>query len=68
MRWHLNAGELELWMMEGRAGIRHANRHLADVLRAKGYEVTHREFPGGHDYLWWGETIAWGLRDLLAID
>jgi enterochelin esterase family protein len=68
VRWYLDAGELEVWMIDRRAGILHANRHLADVLRAKGYDVTHREFPGGHDYLWWNETLAWGLRALLGVD
>jgi enterochelin esterase-like enzyme len=68
VRWYLDAGELEVWTFERRAGIVHANRHLADVLRAKGYDVTHREFPGGHDYLWWNETIAWGLQALLGVN
>src|SRR5256885_3562318 len=32
-------------------GILETNRHLADVLRAKGYEVTQAEHETSHDYL-----------------
>jgi hypothetical protein len=29
------------------------NRHLRDVLLAKGHEVHYQEFPGGHDLVNW---------------
>jgi enterochelin esterase family protein len=41
------------------------NRHLRDVLRAKGYEVTYREVGGGHDYVHWRAMLADGLMTLL---
>jgi len=34
------------------------NRHLRDVLQAKGYFVHYREFNGGHEYLNWRGTLA----------
>ena len=44
-----------------------SNRQLRDLLRARGYDVAgYHEFPGGHDYLWWRETLALGLIALLG--
>ena len=66
VRFYLDAGRLETPVFGDFASLLHANRHLRDVLIAKGYDVTYREFPGGHDYLWWRETIADGLIALLG--
>jgi enterochelin esterase-like enzyme len=41
------------------------NRHLRDVLRAKGYDVTYREVGGGHDNIHWRAMLADGLMALL---
>ena len=41
------------------------NRHLRDVLRAKGYDVTYREVGGGHDLVHWRAMLADGLMALL---
>jgi len=40
------------------------NRHLKDVLRAKGYEVYYTEVAGGHEPLVWRGGIAEGLIQL----
>jgi enterochelin esterase family protein len=37
------------------------NRHLRDVLQAKGYSVQSREFNGGHDALGWRGPFVEGL-------
>lgn len=42
------------------------NRHLRDVLRAKGYDVTYREVGGGHDFVHWRAMLADGLITLLG--
>ena len=36
-------------------------RELRDDLLDKGYEPGYLEFPGGHDFFWWRETVAAGL-------
>jgi enterochelin esterase family protein len=59
LRFYLDVG-----VYEGRQV--QANLHMRDVLVAKGYEVDYRNFPGGHDYFWWRETIADGLISLLG--
>lgn len=42
------------------------NRHLRDVLQAKGYRVDYREFNGGHEYINWRGTLADGLLSLIG--
>jgi enterochelin esterase family protein len=45
-----------------------SNRHLRNVLRAKGYSVQYTEFNGGHDCLCWRGTLADGLLALMEKD
>lgn len=49
----------------GQAGILETNRHLRDVLWAKGYSVLHREHAAGHDNAHWRVRFAPALLDLL---
>lgn len=42
------------------------NRHLRDVLQAKGYFVHYSEFNGGHEYLNWRGTLSDGLIVLMG--
>ena len=42
------------------------NRHLRDVLRAKGYDVTYREVGGAHEFIHWRAMLADGLLTLLG--
>ena len=61
LRFYLDAGSLETDRDGDGSSILVTNRHLRDVLRAKGYQVFYQEFQGGHDYVSWRGTIADGL-------
>ena len=64
IRFWLEAGRFETG--HGQSSILETNRHLRDVLRAKGYAVEHREFSGGHDWYHWRGSLADGLAALLS--
>ena len=61
VRFYLDAGSMELDLSGKGGSILVPNRHLRDVLRAKGYEVFYQEFQGAHDYASWRGTLADGL-------
>lgn len=63
VRFHLSAGLFET-AHEDAPGILDTSRHLRDVLKAKGYDVSYREYAGGHDYLVWRGALADGLLAL----
>lgn len=63
IRFYLEAGLLETGGGVD-PGILDANRNFRNVLCAKGNLVLHSEYPGGHDYLWWGDTLGPALAAL----
>jgi enterochelin esterase family protein len=67
LRMHLDIGLLEDAPRPGGCpNMVDANRHMRDVLAAKGYDVQYAEYNGGHDYVSWRGTLADGLAFLLA--
>ncbi|QSQ23282.1 enterochelin esterase [Pyxidicoccus parkwayensis] len=67
VRFYLNVGLLERGPSPGNSPSQLvANRHLRDVLKARGYDVTYRELNGGHDYIGWPGGLADGLMSLLG--
>jgi len=58
LRFYVAVGWQE-WMMLT------PNRHLRDVLTAKGYPLIYHEYNGGHDYICWRGDIAAGLIALV---
>ena len=63
LRLYLEVGLLESRFADMPSPLE-ANRHLRDVLRAKGYDLQYVEYPGGHDYLSWRGSLANGLTML----
>jgi enterochelin esterase family protein len=54
LKFHLDVGLMERGATPGGAPDMVAvNRHLRDVLRARGYEVDYREYVGGHEPINW---------------
>jgi len=64
---HLDVGRFDTAPRPGSCPtILTANRHLRDVLTAKGYDLHYEEFSGGHEWLGWRGTFADGLVALLG--
>ncbi len=63
IRFYLEAGLMEV---NETPSLLHENRHLRDVLEAKGYEVTYSEFNGRHDAVCWRGSLSQGLIALLG--
>ena len=58
IRFYLEAGLFENDCPEA---LLTQNRHLRDVLEAKGYSVVYSEFAGGHEFVSWRGSVADGL-------
>ena len=68
IRFYMDIGLLESGpTRNGGPSMLVTNRHLRDVLRAKGYAVAYREINSGHDYISWRGTLADGLIELLGM-
>ncbi|MEW6211442.1 MAG: alpha/beta hydrolase-fold protein [Acidobacteriota bacterium] len=67
LKFHLDVGRLEN-SVNPQTGLnmQTVSRHLRDVLMAKGYKVSYREFSGGHDPLAWQGVLGEGLINLIG--
>lgn len=68
LKFYMDVGSFEADFMGQGGAILESNRHLRDVLLAKGYEVHYQQFIGGHDYISWRGTFADGLIALIGHD
>lgn len=67
LRFHVEVGLMEDFLTRGGGPSQlQSNRHLRDVLLARGYEVAYTEFNGGHEYLNWQGTLAEALLRAVA--
>ena len=67
LSFYLDVGLLETEMDPGDLTCMLArNRHMRDVLQAKGYPVHYSEFYGGHNPMNWQGTLANALQALLG--
>lgn len=64
-RFYLSAGTFEVDRNGEGAAILPENRHLRDILRARGVEVIFNQFVGGHEIPGWRYSLADGLQKLL---
>jgi enterochelin esterase-like enzyme len=66
IRWHLDVGVFEDVPAPNGLSVSNlmANRHLRDVLQAKGYKIDYSEFSGGHEFVNWQSSLATGLIHL----
>lgn len=64
VRWFLRVGSLETVVTPNNHGhyMVATNRHMRDVLRARGYDLDYAEYAGGHSDLNWQSGLAEGLR------
>jgi enterochelin esterase-like enzyme len=64
LRFYLDVGLMERWNHGDEPGFLQANRHLRDVLRARGYAPHYAEFNSGHYYVSWQTTLPDALLAL----
>ena len=58
LRIWMDAGKLE-WLLE-------SSQKMHKLLKARGYDVSYREFTGGHCYTAWRDDLWRGLENLFA--
>lgn len=59
---------LEIGLMEHPSLMLEPNRRMKALLEAKGYDVTYREFCGGHDAALWRGSLIAALSTMLSAD
>ena len=60
--------EIKIWMNVGHFDwLLEDNRRLQPILCENGYDVTYREFSGGHNYTCWRDEVWRGLEHLFGI-
>jgi enterochelin esterase family protein len=62
-----SARPLNVWMDVGQfERLLPTNQQMRDLLQAKGYAVSYREYPGEHNYTSWRDDVWHGLEALFG--
>jgi enterochelin esterase family protein len=65
---HTDPKSLRIWMDAGKfEGLLDCNRRMHHLLTEKGYQVTYREYSGGHNYPAWRDDLPHGLEALYGV-
>jgi enterochelin esterase family protein len=60
---HKHAQDIQIWMDAGKLEfLLKDNRRMSALLKENGYNVTYREFSGGHNYTAWRDDVWRGLE------
>ena len=65
---YMSAGVFESSGSSQDVSLVQANRHLDDVLRARGYDVSYVESATAHDFIAWRDALALGLEHLFGVE
>jgi len=64
-----NPKPLQVWMDVGRyESLVECNRRMNELLALRGYDVTYREYSGGHNYPSWRDDLWRGLELLYGVN
>ena len=59
--------DLKIWLDVGRFEyLLETNQRMVEVLRANDYDVTYREYNGGHNFTAWRDDVECGLLALFG--
>jgi len=65
---HGQAREIKIWMDIGQFDdLLEDNRRMVRLLNEKNYNVTYREFSGGHNYTAWRDDLWRGLEEMFPL-
>ena len=60
-----HARQIKIWMDIGQFDdLLEDNRRMIGLLKEKNYNVTYREFSGGHNYTAWRDDLWRGLEEM----
>jgi enterochelin esterase-like enzyme len=65
---HKHAHAIQIWMDAGRLEfLLEDNRRMSTLLKENNYQVTYREYSGGHNYTAWRDDVWRGLEAMFPV-